>query len=137
MTVDDSLYGARASEITALINKVVGEGERQQRPKRLEVFEGEVAGGIRLRVQHQSHEKGLTRTSLCGNGWMISFTVTKQRPRNLEEHIPSVAAPINIYDEEKKRVERKNLCLFNPSVLSPEAFRKEMTLLRMFDDQWR
>lgn len=135
--IDDKLFGARIDEVITLINHVVQNGERLAQPNMLDVYESEVAGGIVLRVRQQFHEKGLTRVSLSGKGWMLSLTVTKKRPRNLEDSVPSVLHDMFVFNRDTGRgLTLKSLTFFNPSFLSPDEFRKEMTLLRMFNSEW-
>lgn len=136
---EDLFHGARFDEVIGLINVVSSHEDANWRMVNGQYLaEGNIMG-VALRVRQLFHDKGLTQIMLSGNGWTIRFNVTKQRPRNLPDIIPSwqkveVVMPANHRDP--KGESRKFLCLHTPYVISGDHFQKEMALLRMFSTEW-
>ena len=136
------LYGAKLSEVVGLINATSGEGWKKAGPM-LWIVERLIVG-CTLRVRETFHPKGLTKVALVGNGWMVSFDVTKRRPRSLPDAAwstqASLVTPVQAYNKAQRPVSESrepiSLSIHGGSVLSPEAFQKEMCLLRMFASEW-
>jgi hypothetical protein len=132
-----NLHGAKLSEVIGVINAVTRDAQWTKHGL-LFITEGNIAG-VTLRVRQTFHEKGLSILSLTGNGWMLSFQVTRQRPRNMADDVASemvwlFLAPWNRFIDPAEF--NKRLCVHTLCIISPDKFQKEMTLLRMFDSEW-
>lgn len=140
MFSEDMLYGATPEEVIGIINYVTQhEDTRWTAHGDLRTGEALIAG-ITLRVRQTFHDKGLTRLTVTGNGWMIGFNVTHRRPRNLPDDQPSLTTQIDLANHPSVMTKYKGaaamLCLHGLTVVSPERFRREMALLRMFNSEW-
>lgn len=140
MFTEDDFHGAKVEEVLGLINYVVQQDDTRWTAHGDQRTGEAMIAGITLRVRQVFHEKGLTRLSLTGNGWMIAFNVTHRRPRNLADHITSITAQIDLANHPSVMSKYKGsaamLCLHGLTILSPDQFRKEMALLRMFNSEW-
>lgn len=153
MVLDDSLYGAKFEEIVGLMEYVARDESDDAKP--WAKFKGQylkesLIAGITLRVRHVYHEKGLSQITLSGRGWMISFKVTRHRPRSFTDDVPSMPHHLTLVpgvDAPRPGGSQwsagggfhpvtKRLTLHTPAVLSPDEFQKEMALLRMFSSEW-
>ena len=138
MFSEDMLFGATPEEVIGIINYVSGHEDTSWTAHGDQRTGEALIAGITLRVRQVFHDKGLTRLSITGNGWMIGFTVTHRRPRNLPESQPSMVTKIELANHPSvaKHGRAAMLCLHGLTVVSPENFRKEMALLRMFNSEW-
>ncbi len=135
---EDDFHGAKVEEVIGVINYVSGSEDTvwtahgDQRTGQASI------AGITLRVRQTFHDKGLTRLSVTGNGWMVGFNVTRQRPRNLSADIASLTTQINLakHPSVEKNGVSAMLTLHGLTILSPDQFRKEMSLLRLFSSEW-
>lgn len=140
MFTEDDCYGAKVEEIIGIINYVTTrEDTRWTAQGDQRTGENNVVG-ITLRVRQLFHDKGLTRLSVSGNGWMVAFNVTRQRPRNLPADMPSITTQIDLANHPSVMKVHKGqgamLTLHGLTMISPDQFRKEMALLRMFSSEW-
>jgi hypothetical protein len=128
------------------------------------VTQGLVAG-VNLRLRHVYNDNGLCHLSLTGNRWNVSFKVNRLRPRSMpddeiSQYADIVFAPPEIIQLISKtyakrlvvsRISRSVVsrasrsvmeppvnheCLHSFHIMSPEEFRTEMTILRMFASEW-
>lgn len=140
MFTEDDFHGAKVEEVLGLISYVVQHDETRWTAQGDNRTGEAMVAGITLRVRQLFHGKGLTRLSITGNGWMIGFNVTHRRPRNLPENVASITTQIDLANHpsvgQKYKGAAAMLCLHGLTILSPEAFRKEMALLRMFNSEW-
>ena len=153
-----NLHGAKFEEIIGIINHIASQSTEEDWTRNGKYLSGQLVCqgsifGINLRLRHFYHDKGLGSVSLTGKGWMIHFNVTKQRPRTMPQEVQSemvdiVLAPFKAIDSLNhtaacrtasytRRSDAKiKMCLHGGSIVSPEEFRKEMTILRMFSSEW-
>ena len=139
-------YGARFSEILGVINYIARENPHPANWTRVHeqfLCEGIMPGGPSIRLRHTYTANGLSAVSINGNGWLFALTVTRQRPRTMEDGVWSemasiVFAPCKVirgvnlsYSNCEEQIV-KRLCFHGGSLLDPEAFQKEMTIIRMF-----
>jgi len=132
------LQGAKLSEVIGVINAICRDAEWERKGSFLYITQGAIAG-VQLRVRQTFHEKGLTNLSISGNGWLLSFQVTRQRPRSMADDVPSEMVWLFLSDRWATRVGKdasQRLCVHTVCIISPDAFQKEMTLLRMFETEW-
>ncbi len=130
-----NLYGAHFHELVGIINAIASGGEWAPMGGNRWMVEGNIAGVV-LRVRHTYHDKGLANVTITGNGWMASFQVTRQRPRSMKEDVRSEMATMILAPYERNAPFDKKLCLHTASMISPDAFQTEMTILRMFETEW-
>lgn len=140
MFTEDDFHGAKVEEVLGLIAYVVQHEDTRWTAQGEQRTGEAMIAGITLRVRQLFHEKGLTRLSLSGNGWMIGFNVTHRRPRQLGDHVTSITTQIDLANHpsvmQKYKGSAAMLCLHGLTILSPDQFRKEMALLRMFNSEW-
>ena len=132
MFTEDDFYGAKIEEVLGLINYVTRHEDTYWTAHGDHRTGEALIAGIRLRVRHSLTDKGLSRLTITGNGWMIGFNVTIRRPRNLPSEQSWMTARVELHDRRGAAM----LCLHGLTILSPEEFRNEMALLRMFSSEW-
>jgi hypothetical protein len=146
-----NLYGAKFQEILGVMNHIASDAsfEDWKLVSGQLVCEGLISG-VNLRLRHLYHDKGLSRVSLTGKGWMAGFDVTKRRPRSMPDDVISETANVVLAHPLVIRLVSKEayinshvtifpdpkLCFHGGGIVSPEAFRTEMTILRMFSSEW-
>ena len=150
-----NLHGAKFEEIIGIINHAAREAG-EWRLSNGQLVTEVLIYGVNLRLRHVYHDKGLTFVSLTGQGWNVSFNVTKQRPRSMADEVRSEMADIMLAPQEaitllsreygKLMAHARNrgtfgppaarLCFHGGGIMSPEEFRKEMSLLRLFSSEW-
>ena len=137
------LFGARFEEVVGVMNAVATEandtnGWRLQ--GEYAIAEGLISG-ISIRLRQRFVSGTLTAISITGKGWMVNFNVNRREPNNLPADVPRFSPEIvqsnwfGFSHASPGKLVRK-FCLHTPSVMSPEEFRTEMTLLRMFSSEW-
>lgn len=131
-------HGATPEEIIGVINYVSGSDETVWVANGDQRMGTACIAGITLRVRQLFHERGLTRLSINGNGWMVAFNVTARRPRNLSNDIVSLTTSINLasHPSVSSKGASAMVSLHGLTVVSPEELRKEMALLRLFNSEW-
>lgn len=138
MFTEEDFYGARVEEVIGVINYIVQEDDtRWSSQGDQRTGENNIAG-LTLRVRQLFHNKGLTRLSMTGNGWMVAFNVTYRRPQALPAVAVSMSTEIALasHPSVMRKGKAAMLCLHGLTVVGPEEFRKEMALLRMFSSEW-
>lgn len=154
-----NLHGAKFEEIIGVINHV---GREAADPSAWRLSSGILLTegliyGVNLRMRHMYTDHGLKHVSLTGKGWNLSFAVTFQRPRSMPDEQRSEFADIVLAPQEAIRLMTKTYakvlvnsrasrsvmepivnrhCFHGGGIISPEEFRTEMTILRMFSSEW-
>lgn len=140
MFTEDDFHGAKVDEVLGVINYITTHEDTRWTPQGDQRTGENNIAGITLRVRQLFHDKGLTRLSISGNGWMVAFNVTRQRPRNLPVEVTSITTQIDLANHPSVMKVHKGsgamLTLHGLTIISPDQFRKEMALLRMFSSEW-
>jgi hypothetical protein len=138
------LYGATFRELQRLMLFITMQGDWAlvaRFPEYQRWRGAALIGGAPIKLTHDyDYKKGLIAASIIGKGWMIMFKVTKVRPHTLPKEVPTeivtaLYAPRAVMVAGIPVISHRH-CFQQPSILSPEHFRTQMSLLRMFSSEW-
>jgi hypothetical protein len=130
-----NLVGAKIEEIVGIINYISKNGE-WKKVNEYWLMTGSIAG-INLTVRQKYYDTRLISISILGSGWLVSFAVNKRRPHTFPADKISVdcflVLPLVSFTDETYL---EKFCLHSECVLSPELFKTQMSLLRLFNSEW-
>lgn len=129
-----NLFGGKVSEIVGLMNAVARDPNTDWSLMNGQYVKHTTIAGISLRMRKIIDFNTMLpkMISITGKGWMVSFHVNKQRPRSLKDDQWSEKATLIIGGTETE----KELVIHTGSIISPDAFRNEMAVLRTFEAMW-
>lgn len=130
------LFGAKFEEVVGVMNAVAtdaNEFNSWRKQGDFRIADGSISG-ISVRLRQRFINEVMTSMSISGNGWMVNFMVNRRLPLSLPKD--EFSATVNIEHSRIKNSTNRKLCLHSATVVSPEEFRREMTLLRMFSSEW-
>ena len=130
------LFGAKFEEVSGVMNAVAKDANEFNSWRKQNDFwiaDGSISG-ISIRLRQRFIDSVMTSMSISGNGWMVNFMVNRRVPLKLPED--AFSATVNVEHARMKNSTNRKLCLHSATVVSPEEFRKEMSLLRMFSSEW-
>ena len=135
-----NIFGAKADELVGVANYVAREmnaSETWVTKDHVSWYgEGNIAG-IRIKLSYHWPNAHPSMFSLLGNGWMVSFQMKRRVPNlapNTETAYVELVLPHPHSRRQREPVEE--YYIFSPTVLSPDQFLRDMTLLRLFSSEW-
>jgi hypothetical protein len=128
-----NLYGGKLSEIIGMMNAVSRDPETNWHSMNGQLVKQTNIVGITLRMRKVLDIGSMfpRQVSITGKGWMISLMVNKKRPTKLAKDAPGEFVELLVSPDVKVKA-----FVHSASVISPEAFRNEMTVLRTFEAMW-
>lgn len=128
-----NLYGGKISEIIAMMNAVTRDPNTEWHSVNGQLVKQTTVAGITLRMRKIMDIGAMfpRQVSITGKGWMISMMVNKRRPTKLK--------PDDFGEMVDLAISRDTMAkayIHTVSVISPDAFRNEMAVLRTFEAMW-
>jgi len=137
----NELYGIEYYDLVRIIQLITNRAEKISDWKVIRdiaVFDDNI-GGVPLKVRYDLFKENAI--SLSGNGWLVSFSVAtrwnKSMPAEARSYAISYPRKSKTFPDKRLEIHRTSRYIFSPTILSPDSFRHDMSILMLFSSEWQ
>jgi len=136
----NELYGIEYRDIISIIQLITNRAEKisdWQVVRDIAIFSDNI-GGVPLKVRYDLFKE--KSVSLSGDGWLVSFSVSTRR----NDSMPTMTRSYNIsyprrsktFPDKRLEIHKTTRYVYDPTILSPDSFRHDMSILMLFSSEW-